>query len=473
MTRLLMFRRALASSARQLTATLLAILVFMPSESAHATAGQLDPSFGVDGGKVTTAIGRSRAFATATAIQHDGKIVVAGQCEFGANHFCLVRYNPDGSLDNEFGIAGKVVTVEMASDHLGGIALQPDGKIVVAGTCFSYSTFSYFFCTARYHAYGALDASFGGAGVVSGRDVAGSDVAAAVTLQTDGKIVITGSCWNIVNSGLCVARYGVDGVPDATFNGGEVLVTSLGYLAGHGAGVAVLPSGKILLSGHCTDGTNLVLCMTRLNPSGDTDVTFGQSGRVSTSPDTEGGVESAGIVVLPDGGLVQFGTCHGGTRNYFCLSRHGPNGSPDLAFNLNGMQRRNGNNGELVHAAVAQPDGKVLLAGQCSGQAGSLIEYCIARFDVDGSIDPTFGIAGWTLVRFGGSLNVATAIALQRDGKAVVTGYCDAPNRVEFCMARLVGDDARSVPTGGLAFWFVLTALLIVGSVRPFANPTA
>ena len=149
--------------------------------------------------RVTTAIGRSRAFATATAIQHDGKIVVAGQCEFGANHFCLVRYNPDGSLDNEFGIAGKVVTVEMASDHLGGIALQPDGKIVVAGTCFSYSTFSYFFCTARYHAYGALDASFGGAGVVSGRDVAGSDVAAAVTLQTDGKIVVAGSCWNTVS----------------------------------------------------------------------------------------------------------------------------------------------------------------------------------------------------------------------------------------------------------------------------------
>ncbi|MEQ1596176.1 MAG: delta-60 repeat domain-containing protein [Casimicrobium sp.] len=468
-----MFRRALSSSARQLTATLLAILVFMPSESAYATAGQLDPSFGVDGGKVTTAIGRSRAFATATAIQHDGKIVVAGQCEFGANHFCLVRYNPDGSLDNEFGIAGKVVTVEMASDHLGGIALQPDGKIVVAGTCFSYSTFSYFFCTARYHAYGALDASFGGAGVVSGRIAAGDDVAAAVTLQSDGKIIVAGSCRNISNSGLCVARYGVDGVADATFNGGEVLVTSLGYLTGYGAGVAVLPNGKILLSGHCTDGTNLVLCMTRLNPSGDADITFGKSGRVSTSPSTEANVESAGIVVLSDGRLVQFGTCHDGMQDYFCLSRHDPNGSSDLAFNLNGMQRSIGNAGELVRAAVAQPDGKVLLAGQCPGQVGSLIEYCIARFDVDGSIDPTFGIAGWTFVRFGGSLNVATGVALQRDGKAVVTGYCDVPDRVEFCVARLLEDDAHSVPTGGLAFWFVLTSLLVVGSVRRFANSTA
>jgi uncharacterized delta-60 repeat protein len=100
----------------------------------YNTDGLLDTSFGI-GGKVTTAIGNASDYVNSIALQSDGKIVVAGNSYNGSNDdFAVVRYNTDGSPDTSFGTGGKVTTAIGASyDFVSSIALQSDGKIVVAG----------------------------------------------------------------------------------------------------------------------------------------------------------------------------------------------------------------------------------------------------------------------------------------------------------------------------------------------------
>ena len=144
-----------------LSAVVLVGLVLFTGGSAQAAPGVLDPSFGA-GGKVTTAIGAGSDDAEALALQPDGKIVVAGTSSGAFNNldFAVARYNPNGSLDPTFGAGGKVTTaIGTANDGVRGVVLQPDGKIVAAG--FSVGGGSLDFALVRYNANGFLDTSFG------------------------------------------------------------------------------------------------------------------------------------------------------------------------------------------------------------------------------------------------------------------------------------------------------------------------
>jgi len=149
--------------------------------------GSPDTSFGT-GGAVTTPIGSYGSEAYAVAIQSDGKIVVAGHTFFSYpnyDDFSLVRYNTDGSLDVSFGSGGKVTTaIGPTNDRGYDVAIQPDGKLLVVGYC---DTGGVAWCGIN--ADGSLDASFGAGGrVVSGI----GDGARGVALQSDGRIVVVG-----------------------------------------------------------------------------------------------------------------------------------------------------------------------------------------------------------------------------------------------------------------------------------------
>ena len=111
----------------------------MMASVAFAAPGALDTTFGAGTGKVITAIGGGNDNANAMAIQLDGKIVLAGGCINGAsNDFCIARYNADGTLDTTFNTTGKVITPIGTSDDIASsLVIQPDGKIVIAGYCFN------------------------------------------------------------------------------------------------------------------------------------------------------------------------------------------------------------------------------------------------------------------------------------------------------------------------------------------------
>ena len=193
------------------------------------TPGTLDLSFaGV--GYVTTTIGTSPSDdrARAVVVQPDGKIVVAGTCD---DDFCMVRYLVNGSLDGTFGTGGRVVQNLVGTDTAYAMVMQPDGKFVLAGHCVAGLTST--FCAARFTTAGALDQSFGGAssGFVTINVTSAGDVAKAVTLQTDGKIVMAGACTNLSPStgqDFCLVRLNGDGTPDLTFNGTGKVFTTFG-----------------------------------------------------------------------------------------------------------------------------------------------------------------------------------------------------------------------------------------------------
>jgi uncharacterized delta-60 repeat protein len=177
----------------------------------YNTNGTLDTTFDSDG-KVTTAIGSGADIAQSVAIQTDGKIVAAGYSNNGSNvDFALVRYNTDGTLDTSFDSDGKVTT-DIASDNdfAYSVALQSDGKIVVAGHSDNGSNED--FALVRYNTDGTLDTSFDSDGKVT-TGIGSEDDAFSVAIQSDGKIVVAGLRSNGNNRDFALVRYA--GTPPA------------------------------------------------------------------------------------------------------------------------------------------------------------------------------------------------------------------------------------------------------------------
>lgn len=218
--------------------------------------GSLDPSFGV-GGKVVTGLGG----ASAVALQADGKIVVAGTGVRPLsirNDFLLIRYSEDGSLDPTFG-AGGIVYTDFGGriDRASALVIQPDGRIVAAGGVGANRVFTPSdFGLARYLDDGSLDGTFGVGGRVrtifnETADVPDLSAAFGIALQPDGKIAVAGFVFSLLvsdSSQMALVQYDAFGIPDATFGDGGSVVTDLGSGADSARAVAVQPDGKIVLA---------------------------------------------------------------------------------------------------------------------------------------------------------------------------------------------------------------------------------
>ena len=190
---------------------LVGLLLLLGATFTFAAPGDLDTGFG-SGGKVNTPFGSSTDSASAVAIQSDGKIVVAGSSFNGANFdFALARYNTDGSLDASFGTNGKVTTdFSNRDDNAYAVAVQSNGKIVAVGRGSNGS--NYDFALARYNTDGMLDASFGTGGKVMTPIGSGDDIARAVAVQSDGRIVAAGRSAGSSKVDFAVVRYLGDAV---------------------------------------------------------------------------------------------------------------------------------------------------------------------------------------------------------------------------------------------------------------------
>ena len=182
-----------------------ACAVFAAAPASAAQPGILDGSFG--GGVIAPPIGSGDDYGRAVALQPDGKIVVAGYCGNGSNDdFCLARYQTNGVLDASFGTGGTVISpIGSSTDRAYAVAVQPDGKIIVAGYCTDAGKDR--FCLARYQANGSLDPGFGASGKVIIPIGSDNSWGYALALQPDGKIVVAGACDNGSNSDFCLARY--------------------------------------------------------------------------------------------------------------------------------------------------------------------------------------------------------------------------------------------------------------------------
>jgi uncharacterized delta-60 repeat protein len=244
----------------------------------QGTPGSLDPSFSGDG-KVVTPFPNGRDNAEDVAVQADGKVVVAGS---SGSDFALARYNTDGSLDATFGTGGRVHT-NFPLDRGGfasALVIQPDGKIVLAGEATDATqSFSSGFALARYNSDGSLDTSFDSDGLVVTSFPGGSAFAEDLLLQPDGKLVAAGTRRDntTFQAVFALARYNTDGSLDTSFDSdGRATIDIAGTTAEEARGVAVQADGRIVVVGN----GNSVFAVARVNSNGSPDNAFDTDGQV-------------------------------------------------------------------------------------------------------------------------------------------------------------------------------------------------
>ncbi len=437
---------------------LVSVLALALTSPIASHAGQLDATFGT-GGKVTTpgsSGGTGADVGTCTAVQGDGKVLVAGSADNGTDDtLAVLRYTAGGVLDAGFGTGGKAIpSVDgIMLARAMGMALQSDGKIVVAGYA-NVATVNVVI-VLRFHGDiatgtpGTLDAGFGTGGYVT--TAIGSDAFAnGVALQADGKIVVTGGAHTGSHYGFMVARYTASGVLDTSFAGTGFLSTVFSGGDAVGYGVAVQGDGKIVLAGYSNDGTKNYITVMRYHGDiatgtpGNLDSGFNGGGTMTMTVGVDGAVGES-VALQSDGKILVcgYGFTVGSTNN-FALVRLTTAGALDTSFAGTGQVLTSliaGERSEARGVAVA-PDGKIIVAGNVS--RGGKQNFAVARYHADaatgtpGTLDATFGSGGKVVTSFGASTDVARGVAVGSDGKIVAAGqsYQGSVNKNDFAAAR-------------------------------------
>ena len=459
---------------------------FHSGRTVLAVDGDLDPTFGKDG-KVLTDFDHSTDIANAVAIQADGKFVVVGTTyqdnDFSDEDFAVARYNPDGTLDETFGVGGKVQTdftglAAVASS----VVVQPDGKIVVAGGAFPLFTFAGDFKVARYNPDGSLDTSFGDGGIVTTTFPEGS-YAFDVALQADGKIIAAGTVFvdfdpgESSNTDFALARYNPDGSPDATFgNGGQVSTDFLG-LEDDAFSVLIQPDGKIVAVGSANDpATFYDFAAVRYLSNGTLDTTFGVAGKVHTDFGDQNFDRVRSAVLQPDGRIVAAGFAisqNGGVQN-FAVARYTSNGILDTSFGTGGITQIDfGNCCQGATKVLMQSNGKIITVGGSNGESPE-DDFLLARLTSDGSLDATFGAGGKVRTSFGDLNGGANGAVLQPDGKIVAVGFQATGLKLfaDFALARYLNGEGPPPPTPTPTSTPVATPT-VTPSATPTPTPTA
>jgi uncharacterized delta-60 repeat protein len=340
--------------------------------------GSLDNTFGT-GGKVTTSLVPGEDRAKAVLLQSDGKIILAGYADNGGDiDFAIVRYMPNGALDMSFGTGGIVITnINSTLDYAFSAVLQPDGKILLAGNSGSDIVL------ARYNADGSFDTSFGTNGIVI-TDIAGYyDIAFKVLLQPDGKIIAAGYSGQTMAYDFLIVRYLANGTLDNSFGTGGKTLTPIGTTEDIGKSAVLQPDGKIVVGGYYWDAafTDIDFGFARYTTNGILDVTFGNGGTVMTSISTTHDL-LGDVAIQPDGKILGTGQVGAAPNADFGLIRLNSDGSLDTSFNSTGkVTTELGANDQDGAVTIAiQADGKIVIAGSTAVSAMSDMDIAMARY---------------------------------------------------------------------------------------------
>jgi uncharacterized delta-60 repeat protein len=365
---------------------------------------------------------------TRLARQADGKLLVAG------GKASLLRLLPDGTPDAAFGTAGNgLATLTGAgadSFAVNAVAVQPDGRIVVAGSSIIGANGRSDMLVARWLPDGTLDTSFaGGTGVARVDHAQWNDGASQVLLQADGSILAIGGSQGASGGGtdFTVLRLTSAGEVDTGYgtNGWARIDVGGGFDAPRGA--ALTPDGGVVMAGRVgpSGGSNGDIGLAKFTAAGVPDTSFGTSGNGTVRITTTMHDEASDIAVLPDGRLLVVGERElvslPGAAFELWLARYLANGQLDPSF---------GNAGVATHptqlrgrALAMRADGAIWIAGETpSVTVANSADFALARFTAGGQSDGSFGTAGvLTIDLFGGS-DTPGAMLQQPDGRLVLAG---------------------------------------------------
>lgn len=394
--------------------------------------------------------------AFAVAIQASGKIIAAGKSYDSSvpdYEIALTRYNSDGSVDNTFGSDGTARSFIFGSanidDEAKAIAIQADGKIVVAGSSITSISYTTGFAVARYDSNGHPDNTFGNSGNEAFAIPQGDgfdDEASAVAIQPDGKIVVAGFSENGVtaSNAFALVRLNADGSFDSTFgtNG-----SAINYITGgdnsddYITSIALQPDGKIVAAGSSRNGvaSTTAFAVARYNSDGSLDNTFGTNGTIRNF--IAGGDTSVDIAysvaLTADGKIVAAGSSQSDspTAYAFALARYTSAGVLDNTFGTGGSMRgfiTGGNNlDDICRSIVIRPDGKIAAAG-FSQDSTLALAFALGFFDSTGETESIRNF-----ISTSSNNDMANSLALTPDGKLVSAGVSQSSGRA-FAVSRYV-----------------------------------
>jgi uncharacterized delta-60 repeat protein len=383
-------------AAEKLGGTAFAVVRFGPD-------GTLDPTFGL-GGRMTVSFGFGNPqvdFATAVALHPDGAIYLAGPVtgDDGDMEVGIARLDSSGSLDAGFGVGGKAIVPfdlgEIDGDLFWDMALQTDGKVLVAGEVHALSP-NVDFGVARLTSSGDPDLTFGSNGLrIVFFDEGGSnaDFARAVAVQPDGKIILVGT----VEVGAGTADIGV----------------------------------------------------VRLNSNSTNDSGFGESGKLLIAFDGGGEDVDIGtdVALQKDGKMVVVGAAEAANSTMdFAIARINSDGTLDSTFDGDGKATvaydLGGDWEDWVYSVAINPDQEIVVGGHVDGPNGDR-DFGVARLDTNGALDPTFGSGGKTTVAFdlvgGGSDNLSGLVVPSSGGIYVTGSVYVANNGEDIGVAKVIG----------------------------------
>lgn len=411
----------------------LAFVVSVPAAPVHAAVGgDLDLSFSGDG-KAFDGLSGSYT-GEDVALQEDGKLVVAGAISGDA---AVLRFKPDGTLDTTFSGDGVVRTdFGTSATHIEAVAIQPDGKIVIVGrTAVPNEADGWSIAIARYTSSGSLDTTFRGDGK-SNIDLGWDEEAHGVAIQSDGKIVVVGEDHVSFDDDFLVLRFTTLGALDSSFSGDGKVTTGFGGDNDGARDVAIQSDGKIVVAGRTdADGASEGdFAVARYTSGGSLDGSFNIDGKASTGFGVNDGGLS--VAIQADGKVVVGGWSGTFPSRDFALARYTTAGFPDDSFDGDG-KRTNGMGGDdLLQDLTIQPDGRIVAAGTVHYSADN--KFGVARYNSGGSLNTSFGGNGIVITNLGRN-DGAHGVVVQDDGKVVVAGTSFDSSDSEIALVRYHG----------------------------------
>ena len=311
---------------------------------------------------------------------------------------------------------------------------------------------------------GMLDATFGAGGIVRTAAGTGNDVAQAVAIQPDGKIVAAGFGFNGSNNDFTVIRYNPNGTLDDTFdgvsNGNGIILTPVGANDDEAFGITIQNDGKIVVVGQSSNGINTDIAVVRYNTDGTLDATFDGDGRMTINAGTANDLGRS-VAVQVDGKVVVTGNAGNGANFDIVLVRLEANGSLDLSFDGNSGNGNGvvtvavGSANDQGYAVAIQTDGQIVVAGYYAATVST--DTVILRFNTDGRLDTTFDGDGIAPHAFSADdTDEALAMTLQSDGRIVIAGCIRGSGRLnDYLIARVEQNGSRDISFGTNGFTIV------------------
>jgi uncharacterized delta-60 repeat protein len=416
--------------------------------------GTRDNSFSGDGLVVLNPGGQdlARAINVKDLNANAGEeIVVAGDSD---TRYASYMLKSDGTLDTSYNTTGgRIDSVSSGQDIPERVLFTPTNpvKIVLAGMGENGNlSGDFMFAAARINLNGTLDTTFDGDGILNHNITAGTDWGQDAEIQPDGKLIIVGDTNAGSENFVKVARYTTGGALDTgTFNsptGFYSVTTIVGGTSDVGNAFGVDVNGKLLVAGSTSLAGGTDFAVARYLNTGALDTTFSTDGLTQVS---FGAYDYAYAVIgTTDGGLIAAGDANSGVQ--WGLARFNPNGSLNTGFDGDGLRTDTfGSNGGRPHAMAIDGSGRLLVAGYWLSPTGSSANMAVARYNAaTGALDGTFGTGGHVSFNISG-FTQAKGIALQPDGKIVLFGHVTVGSATHFAVVRLLDTGAFDNTFGG------------------------